>query len=43
MKQLGEPVSEVLEAEQGELFKPQTIAALEGADFAENSQLGFGI
>ena len=34
MKQLGEPVSEVLEAEHGELSKPQTVAALEEADFA---------
>ena len=34
MKQMGEPVSEVLEAENDELSKPQTVAALEEADFA---------
>ena len=34
MKQLGEPASEILEAEHGEISKPQTVAALEGADFA---------
>ena len=39
MKQLGEPVYEVLEAvleavpTNGELSKPQTVAAFEGADF----------
>ena len=34
MKQMGEPLSEVLEAENDELSKPQTVAALEEADFA---------
>ena len=34
MEQLEEPASEILEAEHGELSKPPTDAALEGADFA---------
>ena len=34
MEQLGEPASEILEAEHDELSKPQTVAALEEADFA---------
>ena len=42
MKQLGKPVPEIIEAvleavlvkaTNGELSKPQTVAALEGADF----------